>query len=190
MLYIYDDDDELLIWACEARSSDDIMLVIADRSCADINDMFNDIAWKSAKYFKYEDYNSAVNYAFNVIKKSFSKHFTEDYVVRFKMHKNLNEIKRISLDAKDLEYEDYYDLATFEDINNLYFCDLIIDNGNLGLRYSKYTDDIRDDYENLSFEKWNPDLTSNTTLMLGMQNKLKDFIDAQIDYEIDMGMSV
>ena len=43
MLTIYEPttDNELLIWACESRNSDNIMVITADRSCSDINDMFN-----------------------------------------------------------------------------------------------------------------------------------------------------
>ena len=45
MITIYEPvtDNELLIWACECRNSDDIMVITADRSCCDTNDMFNDI---------------------------------------------------------------------------------------------------------------------------------------------------
>lgn len=51
MLTIYEPttDNELLIWACESRNSDNIMVITADRSCSDINDMFNDTAWRYAK---------------------------------------------------------------------------------------------------------------------------------------------
>lgn len=190
MLDIYDDDNDVLIWACECRDSDNIMIVIGDKSCANKNDMFSDVAWKSASYFKHNDYNSAINYTYNVIKKNFSYHFTEEYATKFKMHRSLHDLHYIALDSKDLEYEDYYDLATFEDVNNLYFCDLIINNGKLGLRYSKYSDTNRENFNNFAFEEWNPDLTSSTTLMLGMQERLKNFIDSQIDYDINIGINI
>ncbi len=189
MLTIYNDNDnEILVWACESRNSDNIMVITADRNCSDINDMFNDVAWQSAKYFKCGDYDSAVNYAFNVIKKQFKNDFPEISNTKFEMYKSLSDIQRIEADAKQLDYEDYKDLANFEDVNEGYFCDLIIMDGKLGLRYSKYCDECHDEFDNLIFEEWHPDLTSSTTLMLGMQNKLKDFVDKEIDYEVNIGI--
>lgn len=192
MLTIYEPttDNELLIWACECRNSDNIMVITADRSCSDTNDMFNDIAWKSAKYFKYNEYDKAVNYTFNIIKKQFNKHFLEEYNSKFQMHKCLSDLQHIQADASNLEYEDYHDLATFEDVDKLYFCDLIILDGKMGLRYSKYTDQYRDELDNLIFEEWEPDLTSDVTLMLGMQSKLRDFIEKEIEYDIDVGIGI
>lgn len=192
MITIYEPvtDNELLIWACECRNSDDIMVITADRSCCDTNDMFNDIAWKSAKYFKCDEYDKAVNYTFNVIKNQFRKNFLEEYNTKFQMHKCLADLQHIQADAKELDYENYYDLATFEDIDELYFCDLIILDGKMGLRYSKYADQYKDEIENIAFEEWDPDLTSSTTLMLGMQNKLRDFIEKEIDYDIEVGIGI
>lgn len=192
MLTIYEPttDNELLIWACESRNSDNIMVITADRSCSDINDMFNDTAWRSAKYFKYDEYDKAVNHVYNIIKKQFNKFFLEEYNTKFKMHKCIADLQHIQVDAKDLDYEDYYDLATFEDVDNLYFCDLIILEGKMGLRYSKYTDAYKDEFDNLIFEEWEPDLTSDTTLMLGMQKKLRDFIEKEIDYDINIGIGI
>lgn len=192
MLEIYDNvhDSELLIWACECRNSDNIMVVIADKSCSDINDMFDDKAWKSAKYFGVGNYDKAVNYTYNVIKKQFDKNFKEEYNTKFKMHKCLADLQRIALDSNELNYEDYYDLATFEDVEKLYFCNLIIMDGKLGLRYSKYSDSYCEEFDNLTFEEWEPDLSSNMTLMLGMQERLNNFIEKEIDYELTVGMGV
>lgn len=192
MLTIYEPatDNELLIWACESRNSDNIMVITADRSCSDINDMFNDVAWKSAKYFKCGEYDKAVNYTHNIIKKQFHKNFLEEYNTKFQMHKCLADLQYIQTDAKNLDYEDYYDLATFEDIDKLYFCDLIIFEGKMGLRYSKYADQYKDEFDNLTFEEWDPDLTSSVTLMLGMQSKLRDFIEKEIDYDIDVCIGI
>lgn len=183
-------DNELLIWACECRNSDQIMVILADRNCSNVNDMFDEKAWKTAKYFNAGDYDKAVNYTFNVIKKQFDKNFIEEYNTKFKMHKCLVDLQKIATDSSELVYEDYYDLATLEDVDNLFFCDLIINNGKLGLRYSKYNDYYHDEFENLTFEEWKPDLTSNETLMLGMQSKLKDFIEREIDYAISMGIVI
>lgn len=190
MLEIYDDisNSELLIWACECRNSDQIMVVLGDKTCSNINDMFDDKAYKSAKTFNKGDYDSAVNYAYNVIKKNYNQHFKEEYTSKFKMHKCLADLQKIALNSSELDYEDYYDLVTFEDLDNLYFCDLIIMEGKLGLRYSRYSDSYCEEYDNLSFQEWKPDLTSNTTLMLGMQRQLEDFIEKEIDYDISVGL--
>lgn len=190
MLEIYDDksDSELLIWACECRNSDRIMVILADNTCSNINDLFNEIAYSSARYFNAEDYFSAVNYAYRVIKKNFGQHFKEEYTSKFKMHKTLADLQKIAKETSELDYEDYYDLATFENLDNLYFCDLIINDGKLGLRFSKYTDEECDEFDNLIFKEWNPNLTSSTTLMLGMQKQLDDFIEEEMDYELNVGI--
>lgn len=192
MLTIYEPttDNDLLIWACESRNSDKIMVITADRTCSNINDMFNDIAWKSARYFNAGEYDEAVNYTYNIIKKQFSKNFLEEYNTKFKMHKCLADLQHIESDAKDLDYVDYYDLVTFEDLDKLYFCDLIILDGKIGLRYSKYVDQYKEEFDNLTFEEWHPDLTSDITLMLGMQNKLRDFIEKEIDYDNGIGIGI
>lgn len=183
-------DSELLIWACECRDSDNIMVILADKSCANVNDMFDDKAWRSAKYFDVGDYDKAVNYTYNVIKNQFSKNFNEEYNTKFKMHKCLADLQKIVLDSKESYYEDYYDLATFEDVEQRYFCDLTIIDGKLGLRYSKYIDSYYEDFDNLSFEEWEPNLSSNMTLMLGMQERLTNFIQKEIDYDIKNNIGI
>ena len=90
------------------------------------------------------------------------------------------------IDTSDLEST----YTTLEDLDNLYFCDLIVQNGKMGLRYSKYTNNYKDEFDNLTFETWEPDLTSDITLMLGMQSKLRDFIEKEIDYNIDVGIRI
>lgn len=190
MLEIYEGlrDSELLIWACEYCNN--IMVVLADKSCSNINDMFDDKALESAKNFALCDYDKVVDYAYNVIKKQFGENFKEEYNTKFKMHKCLVDLQKIALDSKELDYEDYYDLATFEDVEQLYFCDLIIMDGKLGLRYSKYFDSYCENFDNLSFEEWEPDLSSNMTLMLGMQERLNSFIENKKDYEFTIGIGV
>lgn len=187
VLTLYNDDsntdNDLIIWACQSRNSDQIMVIIGDRSCSNINDMFNDIAWQKAKYFKYKDYYSATNYAYNIIKKQFKKNFKENINYNFNMNYCLSDLEKILNDANDLDYKDYHELVTFEDEDKKYFCDLIIFEGVIGLRYSKYYDE--DDFDSISFKKWDPDLTSNATLMLGMQQKLNEFIDEEEDYDME-----
>lgn len=177
---------DLCIWSCMCRNSDQIMVVIGDRNCSDTNNMFDDKAYRKAKYFKCDDYDSATDYTLNVIKKNFPKHLDQNYNYKFNCNKSLSDLERIMTDAVDLEYEDYYDLATFEEDNA--FCDLIILNGEMGLRYSKYLNEEHTEFENIHFEKFKPDLTSSITLMLGMKQKLNDFIDQEIDYDIQIGI--
>lgn len=188
MLEIYDnlDDSELLIWSCECRNSDNIMIVIGDKSCSNVNDMFNDKAWKSAKYFNVGNYDQAVNYTYNIIKKQFDRNFKEECNTKFKMHMCLADLQRIVLNFGESDYEEHNDLATFEDMDRLFFCDLIIMDGKLGLRYSKYRDSYCEEFDNLTFETWEADLSSNTTLMLGMQERLNNFIEKEIDYELSV----
>ncbi len=192
MLEVYDSiyNSELLIWACECRNSDKIMVVVADKSCSDMNNMFDDKAWESAKYFKVNDYDAAVEYAYNVIKKQFGKNFLEDYSTKFKMHKCLADLQKIAKDSKNFVYEDYYDLATFEVIETSFFCDLVINEGKIGLRYSKYTDIYHEELDNLFFEEWEPDLTNSVSLMLGMQEKLNNFIENEINYNIEIAIPI
>ena len=59
--------------------------------------------------------------------------------------------------------------------------------GKVGLRYSRFLDNEHTEFENMRFEEFSPDLTSDVTLMLGMKQKLKDFADAEIDYNISIG---
>ena len=184
MLTVYEPatDNELLIWACESRNSDNIMVITADRSCSDINDMFNDVAWKSAKYFKCDDYDVAVDYVFKKLKYIFKDKIFKGNHYKFKSNYNIEDIRRIEIDAKDLDYEDYYDLATFWDIDEKYLCDLIILDGKMGLRYSSEKDN--GDIENLYFEEVKLNLGSDTTLMLNMKERLEKFIYDNLEYDI------
>lgn len=168
-----------------SRDSDQIMVVISDRNCSDLNSNFDDKALKCAKYFDCDNYQSATDYVLNVLKKVFPKHLNQNYNYKFNCNRNLSDIEKIVEDAENLDYEDYYDLATFEE--NDYFCDLIILDGKVGLRYSKYFDEYHNEFENQHFEEFNPDLTSSITLMLGMKEKLSKFVDAEIDYQITCG---
>lgn len=188
-LTIYGDNDvndELCIWSCMCRNSDQIMVVIGDRTCSDTNNMFDDKAYRCAKYFNYGDYDKAINYTLNVIKVNFPKYINQSYSYKFDCYRSISDLEKIINDAEDLDYEDYFDLATFEDGNIL--CDLIVLEGKVGLRYSKYLDDEHNDLENLHFEEFIPDLSSDVTLMLSMKQKLKNFIDEELQHDIDMGL--
>ena len=189
VLHIFDIRDKgLCVWACNERRSDKIMIVIADDSCKDEKNMFSDSAYEKAKYFRNCDYKSAIDYTINQIRKFFPNKFLNNSHFEFSINKTLDDLEHIKLDAKDLEYEDYYDMATLY-IDD-YFCDLIIMEGKLGLRYSKYADDDHQEYNNISFEEWEPDLTSDIKLMLGMKDKLEKFIDEEFDYNIDNSIKI
>ena len=168
------------------RNSNQIMVVIADSTCSNENNMFDDKAYKNVKYFNCDDYDSATDYALNIIKRNFPKHLNQNYNYKFNCNRNLSDLERIIEDAEKFDYDDYYELATFEDENA--FCDLIILDGEVGLRYSKYLNKDNTEFENIHFEKFNPDLTSDVTLMLGMKQKLKEFIDAEFDYGVLCGL--
>lgn len=177
--------DKLCIWSCMGRNSDQIMVVIADSSCSNSNNnMFDDKSFNSAKYFNYGDYDKATEYALNVIKKKFPRYLNTNYNCKFNCNRNLVDLEKIIADAENFNYEDHHNLASFEEEN--FLCNLIIMDGKVGLQYSKYLDDDHNELENLYFEKFVPDLTSGTTLMLGMKQKLNNFINNGIEYDIQI----
>lgn len=188
-MQLYDcGNNSLNIWACECRNSDHIMIVIGNNEDMDNVRMFSDKAYENRKLFDYDDYDSAVDYVTKKIIVTFPTNINSKSSYKFDTHRNLDDIRRIKMDAEDLNYEDYYDLATFEDLNEKYFCDLIIDNGKICLRYSKrYSDD---DFDNLSLEEFEPDLTNEATLMTGMQERLNKFVMNEIEYDLQMDKNI
>lgn len=184
ILKTYLDNVEVNIWAFECRNSDNIVIITGDQKDANINNMFSDKAYKNAKHFEYEDYDSAVDYVCKVLKAKYPNSFNTNKSYTFDMYKKLEDIERISVDCADLEYEDYYDLACFKDNAEKYLCDLIVYEGKMSLRYSKYESD--DEIENLTIEEFDPDLTNEATLMLGMQEKLNKFVTNELEYDLEM----
>ena len=61
-------DYNFVVWACECRCSDDIMIVVGDITDKDINNMFSDKAYNGTKYFEYNRYDLAVKYTLEFIK--------------------------------------------------------------------------------------------------------------------------
>ncbi len=179
-------DKELNIWACECRNSDNIMIVLGGNNDIDINKMFSDDAYKKAKYFSYNDYDSAINYVYKQIKYMFD--ITKNIHYSFNSYKSIEDIQRIELDAKDYDYDDFNELATFS--NSDYFCDLIILNGKMGLRFSKYTSTDHNDFDNLSFIEFHPNLNDEVSLMMDMKKQLDKFIADELDYSIYMDIDV
>lgn len=179
-----DVDDDLCIWSCMCRNSSQIMVVIADRACSDNNSLFDEKAYESAKYFSNDEYDKATEYTLNVIKKYFTKYLNVVSGFDFKCNRCMADLEKMLLDVDAFDYEDYGVLATFEEGN--YFCDLVIKNGKSGLQYSRYLDDDHIGIENVRFEEFSPDLTSNTSLMLGMSQKLTQFVDSELGYNISV----
>ena len=91
--------DDLCIWSCMCRNSDQIMVVIADRSCSDNNNLFDEKAYRSAKYFDSDDYDKATNYALNVIKKNFPRYLDANYNCKFNCNRNLADLEKIVVSA-------------------------------------------------------------------------------------------
>lgn len=180
--------NDLAIWV--ATNDNSIIVVIDDINSSDSYDCFDDNAFKKAKYFNQEDYDLAIDYAYKVIRRYFKNYFLEEINYRFDMNKCLADIQYIKLDACNFDYDDYHELVTLKNINEGYWCNLIIKEGIMGLRYSKYKDPYCDDYIVISFEEWDPDLNSEINLMISMQKKLNEFIDKQMKYEIRVGNDI
>lgn len=56
-------DKNWVIWACECRNSDNIMLVFGTLSDKDFHNMFNEECWKDRKLFECQRYDLAVQAA-------------------------------------------------------------------------------------------------------------------------------
>lgn len=186
VLKIYNNKTNLYIWACQCRISDDIMIVLGNEKDCDRNNMFSDEAFNRTKYFDCNKYDDAVDYVYKHIKYMFKDSINTKRHFKFNSYKSIDDIRRIQIDAKDLQYEDYYELASFFDEDEMYSCDLIILDGQFGYRYNKHTSD---GIENLKFEEVNSDLENEITLMVDMSNKLNNFITEELNYSIQMDNS-
>lgn len=73
----YRTDGMLHIWACEARSSDEIM-VIWDTEYPHNNGMFSEFAYNNNRtYFHYNELQKAADYIIKLVKEKFVKEFTK-----------------------------------------------------------------------------------------------------------------
>ncbi len=187
MLNVYNNDKTLCIWACQERSSDKIMIICGSENTKDINNMFSEDAYNNAKYFSYDDYDSAVNYVYKQLKYIFKENINVEHHYKFDTYKGIEDLRRICEDAESLDYEDYYDMASFFDEDEKYSCDLIIMDGKMGYRYNIHTEDGMD---NLTFEPVEPNLENEITLMIDMQNHLNKFIEDELDYSISMDTNI
>lgn len=70
-------DSDLYVWACEARSSDEIM-VIWDTEYPHDKGMFSENAYNNNRtYFHYNELQKAADYIINLVKEKFAKEFTK-----------------------------------------------------------------------------------------------------------------
>ena len=180
---IYNKDTSLVIWACQARNSDQIMIICGDENSRNLFNMFNEEKFKSAKYFKSEDYDSAVDYVYKQLKYMFKDLMFLEKHYSFDINYSIDVIRRIKEDEKMLDYEDYHELASFYDKNEKYSCDLIISNGKMGLSYNLHNGDS---LENLTFIPCDINLDSEYSIMLDMKNNLNQFINDELEYSITM----
>lgn len=185
ILCVYDDNARLYIWACECRNFNQIMIVLGSEDNKDSYNMFDDEAYKKAKYFDAGDYNSAVNFVYKQIKFMFNNSLKKEQQFKFNIYQSLTDLKKIQEDASMLDYDNYYELASFYDESESYSCDLIIKNGKMGLQYNTY-DKNNAYWKKLTFEESNINLENETTIMLDMKNKLDKFIFDELEYSIEM----
>lgn len=162
------------------------MIVLGGREDINENKVFSEDAYNRAHYFKCDDYDSAVNFVYKQLKYMFKDKLNVERHFKFDTYKGIDDLRRIQEDAKNFNYEDYYDLASFFDEDEKYSCDLIIMDGKMGLRYNKHLDDGMD---NLTFESCDVNLENEISLMLFMQEKLDDFINKELIYSIEMDNS-
>lgn len=181
ILKLYDKDKSLNIWACRQRNSDDIMLVLGSDKNIDINNMFDDEAFKTAKYFKYNDYDSAVNYIYKHIKLMFKDKIEYLKDIKFNTYYSLEDMKRISNDVKSLTYDDYHEFATFEDNTSEFSIDLIIEDGTFCWQISKT---VNGEYDNLASIPCEPKFDNAMELMNQMKEALDTFIEKELSYDI------
>lgn len=164
------------------------MIVLGDENQIEYNNnMFKDEVYKNAKYYKSDDYVSAVNFVYNQIKIIFHNQLNLTTHFKFDTHKSIQDIRKIAEDQEELDYEDYFDLATYWDENENYLSDLIIMEGKLSYRYSK---NDNGEIQNLFIEDANPNLQDEMTLMLDMKNKLDKFICSEIEYDITVNNGI
>lgn len=66
---------DLHVWACEARNSDEIM-VVWDTESPVAGNRFGDVAYGNRKYFHYNEVQKAADYIVELVKEKFKKEFT------------------------------------------------------------------------------------------------------------------
>ena len=56
--------------------------------------------------------------------------------------------------------------------------------------FTSYQNKFEAIQKNITFEKTDLDLTNETTLMLGMQQKLREFVDTELDYNYEFNSGI
>lgn len=68
---------DIHVWACEARSSDEIMVIWDTETPELVGNLFSDVAYNNnRKYFRYDKLQEAADYIIGLIKEKFIKEFT------------------------------------------------------------------------------------------------------------------
>ena len=64
------------VWACEARNSDDILVIVSDdREANDIHNMFSEEAYNNRKYFSYNEEHKAAEYIIDKVRETFAEEY-------------------------------------------------------------------------------------------------------------------
>jgi len=182
VLTIYNESMGTCIWAGQDSKSDDLMIVIDDEQNKVVNHLFTDKAYKGAQYFKRYEYDKAIDKTYKMLQILYKNELTQEHNFDFELHKSLSYIKRTRDNIVGLDYEDPDDLATLKIDNSDYYCDLIILDGKLLLKYRRFDDS---DYIDIDDEELVVDLSNDTNLLCAMKNKLEDYIENAIMKELE-----
>jgi len=186
VLKMYANNTNIHIWASEPLEQDVLMVVIGCEDECNRYNTFKSSASKRTKYFDINDFDSAVDYVYKQIKYYFKDQLSQGLHIKYDVYKSIDDIRKIQLDAESLDYDDYYELASFYNEDEQYSCDLIISKGKMGYRYNKHLDGH---LERLTFIETSPDLDNEITLMLDMEEKLNKFIYDELVYDIEFDNS-
>ena len=159
------------------------MIVLGNENECNINNLYSDNVYKQARYFN--NIKDAVDFAYKSLSYYFKDSFIKDYSVEFIMGYSLDEIKKLSEDAKNIE-NDILDLAYIKNNNSEYFADLVVFGGKFGLMICKYFDD--QEWDTLTFIECKLDMSSSSSLLSSMKQKLDNFIDEELEHEISIGI--
>lgn len=183
-LFKPEDENTMVYWVCQSRNSDDIMVVVGTYNQRDnVSHCFNDDAFKSVRYFRYDEMEKAVDYVYCHIRLMYKNELDYPRNISFNTTHSLHDLERISMDVENLTYEDYHELATYENKTDGYSNDLIIENGKFNWQISKITDD---EYKNIAEIDCEPNFNSEEELMIQMRDALNKFIDNEMEYGISM----
>lgn len=176
-----DADTDLVIWCSKSALDKKFMIIIGCKNDMLEDGSFNEEKRSDALYF--DDIDRGVEFVFKQIKYIFKNELKKTTHLKFDMYYSLEDIERITIDAKEFEYNDYYELASFFDEEEGYMCDLVIKDGKSGLKYSKKMDSGR--FLELTFEKCKLTFESDISLLVDMKDNLNKFVDISLSEEIE-----